>query len=175
MNLKEKIIITDTNIITDLDTAFVLEDFVNLDNVYISDLVKRDEINYKTGNIDVINNFKVICSSEKEIIGAIELSKAERKLSIYDLNNYILARDNNGILATGDNKLKLFAEKNNVEVIRTLKVISYLKENGIITTGKAINGLMLLKNSSTCRIPSNDIDNLINKFNKELEFTLSYK
>ena len=172
MSLKEKIIITDTNIITDLDTALILEDFVNLDNVFISDLVKRDEINYKTGNIDVINNFKVISSTDSEIIEAIELSKIERKLSIYDLNNYILARNNNGILATGDNRLKLFAEKNNIEVIRTLKVISYLKKNSIISTEKAINALILLKDSPTCRIPSNDIDNLINDFNKELEFTL---
>lgn len=169
MNLKEKIIITDTNIITDLNTAAVLEEFVNLDNVFISDLVKRDEINYKTGNIDIINNFKVISSSENDIIEAIELSKIEKKLSIYDLNNYILARNNNGILATGDNKLKIFAEKYNIEVIRTLKVISYLKENNIITTKKAIKSLILLKNNPTCRIPNNDIDNLINKLKEELE------
>lgn len=75
MSLKEKIIITDTNIITDLDTALVLEDFVNLDNVFISDLVKRDEINYKTGNIDVINNFKVISSTDSEITEAINYLK----------------------------------------------------------------------------------------------------
>lgn len=37
MSIDKKIIITDTNIITDLDNAKVLDKFVKLDNVYISD------------------------------------------------------------------------------------------------------------------------------------------
>ena len=44
MNITSKIIITDTNIITDLNNANILEKFVKLDNVYISDMVKNDEI-----------------------------------------------------------------------------------------------------------------------------------
>ena len=45
MSITKKIIITDTNIITDLFNANILEEFINFDNVYISDLVKNDEIN----------------------------------------------------------------------------------------------------------------------------------
>jgi len=41
MNITAKIIITDTNIITDLDNAGILEKFVNLSNVYTSDLIKN--------------------------------------------------------------------------------------------------------------------------------------
>lgn len=63
MNITKKIIITDTNIITDLNNANILEKFVNLDNVYISDLVKCDEINSNTGNTKIISNFKVISST----------------------------------------------------------------------------------------------------------------
>ena len=44
MNITKKIIITDTNIITDLDNANILEYFVKLDNVYITDIVKNDEL-----------------------------------------------------------------------------------------------------------------------------------
>ena len=40
MNIEKKIIITDTNIITDLYIANVLIEFINLDNVYISDVIK---------------------------------------------------------------------------------------------------------------------------------------
>ena len=46
MNITPKIIITDTNIITDLNNAGILEEYIKLDNVYISDMVKNDEINY---------------------------------------------------------------------------------------------------------------------------------
>ena len=41
MNLTEKIIITDTNIITDLFNANLLEKFSLLDNVYILDIIKE--------------------------------------------------------------------------------------------------------------------------------------
>ena len=60
MNITTKIIITDTNIITDLNNANILEEFINIDNVYISDMVKNDEINSKTGNVKIINKFKII-------------------------------------------------------------------------------------------------------------------
>ena len=46
MNITEKIIITDTNIITDLDNAGILTEFVKMDNVYISDMVRNKNIEY---------------------------------------------------------------------------------------------------------------------------------
>lgn len=67
MNITTKIIITDTNIITDLNNANILDKFVKLDNVYISDMVKRDEINSDTGNINVIKKFKTIHVTSDEI------------------------------------------------------------------------------------------------------------
>ncbi len=50
MNITTKIIITDTNIITDLNNAKILEYFAALDNVFISDLIKHDEINDLIGH-----------------------------------------------------------------------------------------------------------------------------
>ena len=56
MNITRKIIITDTNIITDLSNANILDKVVNLDNIYIVDMIQHDEVNSYTGNINVINN-----------------------------------------------------------------------------------------------------------------------
>ena len=47
MNTEKKIIITDTNIITDLYIVGVLEEFILIDNIYISDIVKTNAINNK--------------------------------------------------------------------------------------------------------------------------------
>ena len=60
MNISTKIIITDTNIITDLNNANILQEFIDMDNVYISDMIKNDEINSKSNrsNIDTINGSK---------------------------------------------------------------------------------------------------------------------
>lgn len=111
MNITKKIIITDTNIITDLNNANILEEFVNLDNVYISDLIKHDEVNFQTGNIKIINKFKVIPATANQLIKVNALSIKEKKLSTYDLVNYVIAKDNNCILATGDNRLKIYSLK----------------------------------------------------------------
>lgn len=167
MNITEKIIITDTNIITDLSNANILDKFVELDNVYISDLVKNDEVNSKTGDLKVINKFKTLGITNEQLIEVSILSSKESKLSVYDLINYILARDNGGILATGDDRLKKYSEKNGIKVIRALKIIKLLKEKNIISCKKAIKACILLKECQNTRIPEEDIDNLIEEFKTE--------
>lgn len=168
MNITKKIIITDTNIITDLNNANILKKFVNLDNVYISDLVKCDEINSNTGNTEIISNFKVITSTAEQLLEISSLSKVAKKLSIYDILNFIIARDNDCILATGDNRLKNFSERNNVEVIRTLKIISLMKEKDIISTEEAITACELLRKNQKTRIPEDDLIDKIKEFQKDL-------
>lgn len=167
MNITTKIIITDTNIITDLNNANILEEFINIDNVYISDMVKNDEINSKTGNVKLINKFKVISATATQLIEVNNLSYTEKKLSTYDLLNFVIARDNNYILATGDNRLKNYSENNGVEVLRTLKIIKLMKDNNIISCRKAIDACNLLKKCPTTRIPEIDINNLIEELEKD--------
>ena len=167
MNITHKIIISDTNIITDLNNANILDKFVKLDNVYINDMVKNDEINNKTGNIKIINKFKTISATADQIDEIVKISQKVRQLSPYDIINYIIARDNNAILATGDKKLKEFSESNGVEVIRTLKIIRLMYENRIILKQDLIDACTKLKNNENTRIPVEDIDDMINEFEKD--------
>ncbi len=167
MNITTKIIITDTNIITDLNNANILEEFINIDNVYISDMVKNDEINSKTGNVKLINKFKVISATATQLIEVNNLSYTEKKLSTYDLLNFVIVRDNNCILATGDNRLKIYSENNGVKVFRTLKIIKLMKDNNIISCRKAIDACNLLKQCPNTRIPKTDINNLIDELEKD--------
>lgn len=168
MNITSKIIITDTNIITDLNNASILKEFVELDNVYISDIIKRDEINSKTCNPDIIDKFKTIETTSSEFLETTKLNMIEKKLSLYDILNFLIARDNDCILATGDNRLKKYSEKNGVEVYRTLKIIKLMTEKNIINHETTIKACNLLKDCSTTRIPQSDIDNLINNLEKNV-------
>ena len=163
MNITEKIIVTDTNIITDLHIAGVLKKYSALNNVFISDLVKNDEINFKTCNIETIEDMKTISSSANELLEANLLSIQQPKLTTHDIINFILARDNNYILATGDKDLKVFSESKNVEVIRTLKIIELMCIHGVITYSEALNGLYSLKKYPKTRIPIQLIDDMIDK------------
>ena len=163
MNITNKIIITDTNIITDLYNAGVLSEFINLDNVYISDLVMSLEINSKSGNIALIKNMKQIPASSSQLLKINKLSTMEKKLSMCDLTGFILAKDHNGILATGDLRLYKYATQNNVETMRTLKIIQLLWENDIISTKKALKAYSLLLNNPHTRIPKDEIREKINE------------
>ncbi len=162
MNITRKIIIADTNIITDLNNAGILGKFVNIDNVYISDMVKNDEINSNTGNIDIIDKFKIVKATAEQIMEIYQILENVNGLSQYDIINYIISRDNNAILATGDSKLKKFSENNGVEVIRTLKIIRLMFEKKIITKKETILALQLLKDNKWTRIPEEDILNFLN-------------
>lgn len=168
MSIKERIIVTDTNIITDLSNANVLEEFILLDNVYISDMVKSDEINYKTCNCESIDRLKTISLNAEQLKEVYNLSTIESGLSPYDLISYVIARDNNYILATGDNRLRNYSLSNGVSVIRTLKIIELMAKEKIISNKKAIDACNLLKMNPSTRIPINYINNLINKLNKDL-------
>ena len=167
MNITRKIIITDTNIITDLSNANILDKFVKLENVYISDMVKNDEVNSETGNIKIINKFKTISATSEQINEIFKISQMTSGLSQYDIINYIIARDNNAILATGDRKLKDFSESNGVEVIRTLKIIRLMYENKVISNQDVVNACIRLKTNKSTRIPINNIDDMINEIEKD--------
>jgi predicted nucleic acid-binding protein len=167
MTITTKIIITDTNIITDLSNANILDKFVKLDNVYISDMIKNDEVNSNTGNVSIINEFKMIDATSLQISEIFEISQKINGLSQYDIINFIIARDNNAILATGDQKLRDFSISNGVDVIRTLKIIQLMKNENIISKKEAINACTLLKENKCTRIPKEDIENIINEFEKD--------
>ena len=130
-------------------------------------MYKNDEINSKTSNVKLINKFKVISATANQLIEVNKLSYTDKKLSTYDLLNFVIARDNNCILATGDNRLKKYSENNGVEVLRTLKIIKLMKDNNIISYRKAINACNLLKQCPSTRIPEIYINNLINELEKD--------
>lgn len=92
MNISKKIIITDTNIITDLNNANILDEFVKIDNVYMSDMVKNDEINPKTCDVKIIKKIKTISVTFNDILETNKLSQTVGKLSTYDLINFVIEK-----------------------------------------------------------------------------------
>ncbi len=100
MNISKKIIITDLN------NANILDEFVKIDNVYMSDIVKNDEINLKTCDAKIMKKIKTISVTSNDILETNKLSQTVGKLSTYDLINFVIAKNNDYILATGDDALK---------------------------------------------------------------------
>lgn len=168
MNMKDNIILTDTNIITDLDIAGLLKKFITLENVYMSDMVKHDEINYKTGNLSIIEEIKTIKSTNIQIYKMSQLTTIETKLTENDIMNYILAKDNNYILATGDKRLRNYAEENNVKVIGIIGIIDFLYKEDKINTREVMKAYEKLQSSSKTRLPKEELTKRIEKLENEL-------
>lgn len=164
MNITQKIIVTDTNIITDLFNCKLLDDFIDLDNVYVSDIVKRDEFNEKTASFEIISKIKCLELSENDLEEVMKLRINNQKLSSYDLVNYVIAKKHGALLATGDNKLRQFSIENGLEVIRTLKIIELLYLKNVISKEKLLEALDLLLNNDKTRIPKNEILKLKNSY-----------
>ena len=168
MNSDKKIIITDTNIITDLSNCMLLDRFAKLDNVYVCSVCKTDEFNEKTGDKKIIDKLKTIIVTMDELLEAQKEFRGGAKLSLYDCINYVVARDNNGILATGDKRLKQYAENHGVPVIRTLTIIKMLKEKDMITSKEVVDACILLKSNLETFIPYELIDEFIKEYENEL-------
>lgn len=139
MNISKKIIITDLN------NANILDEFVKIDNVYMSDIVKNDEINLKTCDAKIMKKIKTISVTSNDILETNKLSQTVGKLSTYDLINFVIAKNNDYILATGDDALKKFAERNGVIVFRTLKLIKLMIDNDVISCKKSFRSLYFIK------------------------------
>ncbi|MDD4036183.1 MAG: hypothetical protein PHS45_02545 [Bacilli bacterium] len=168
MNITKKIILTDTNIITDLDIAGVLDIYVDLSNVYMSDLVKENEINNKTGDLKIIERFKLIRANESDIYEISNFSAIYYHLSMPDIINFVLANNNNYILATGDKQLRLLAIENNIEVIGVIRIIDLLENNNLITKEKKYESLNKLKKHPKTRLPEEELNKRLEEIEKDL-------
>lgn len=156
MNIIKETIIVDTNILIDASIAGVLEEFVKLDNLLISDLVKETEINSKTGDIVEIEKIKVISSTSEQIYKMNMVTTSEPNLTAEDAINFILAKDNNLVLPTDNKRLRKYAIRNDVKIIGPLKILDLMLENRIITKKKYSQSLIKLHNSNN-RLPDEEI------------------
>ena len=155
MNLGQVIIITDTNIIFDLHVAGILRKFIELDNVYMSDLVLHDEISVETFEDNIRSLIKTI-AFDVDMLEINSIQRTHTALSIYDILNFLLARKEDGILATRDKALIKFSNANNVSTIDTLEIIKMMYNSNTITKTEVELALNKLVSSNKTNLPVED-------------------
>ena len=141
--ITEKIVISDTNILLDLLTLNMLNDFFSLPcDICTTDFV-IDEI-VQPAQQKIIDSF--INSKKLDIVkfNPSELSSIANlfasnpnNASLTDCSVWYYAKQTNGRLLTGDGKLRKSAEKDNVKVSGILYVFDNLIEYGIISEKEA--------------------------------------
>lgn len=141
--ITEKIVISDTNILLDLLSQNILEDFFSLPcDISTTDFV-IDEI-VQQAQQKIIDSF--IKSKKLDVVqfNPSELSDIANlfatntnNTSFTDCSVWYYAKQTNGRLLTGDGKLRKAAENDNIKVSGILYVFDNLIEYGILSEKEA--------------------------------------
>jgi predicted nucleic acid-binding protein len=154
-----KIIVNDTSILIDLMNISLLDVFLELDfEFHTNDLIINEitDIEQKAIINKVISENKLIVNETKAEDYPRIISLLINNLSIEDCSIWYYAQQIEGVLLTGDARLRKEVEKTNVEVRGVLFVFDKLIEENKITKNNAINKLTELLNINP-RLPKKEI------------------
>ena len=139
--IKEKLIVSDTNIFIDLISINVLDKlFLLLCDIYTTDFVVN-EIKWpnQRAKIDkhiITKDLEEVSFGFDELVKISELH-SNNSISMTDCSVWYLAKETRGRLLTGDGKLKRAAEGDNVKVSGILYIFDNLIEYNIVDKASA--------------------------------------
>jgi rRNA-processing protein FCF1 len=161
-----KVLINDANILIDLVKLELLEVFSNLDfELYSTDFVIEELNRTERKEIDVLifdNKLSVI---ETELFndfkGIDSILARTSGLSFEDCSVWYYSKKMNGILLTGDGKLRKQARKDNIDVRGIIYIFDKLIEQELISYGEAIIKMKYLTQINV-RLPIEIINKRLN-------------
>lgn len=163
-----KIFVNDTNILIDLAKLDLLDDFSKLNaELYTTDLIineieESDQI-VKIEKMIHDANLIVKTLSGNDYVDVISLVNNNRGLSFEDCSVWHFAKQQNGILLTGDAKLRKQALHNTIEVRGIIFVFDELVNQYIVEPNAAAKKLEELKKINN-RLPLQEINSRIDKW-----------
>ncbi len=161
-----KITIHDANILIDLTNLNLTVKFFQLNFEFHTTDLAFDEISegLKKKELSILlNNLNIKTFEEAEFKKIIEENKKYKILSIQDHSILELSLSLQGILCTGDKKLKKIAENKGIETHGTLWIIEQLVSSKHLSCKEAIEKLNQLKENNP-RIPKTATRKLIKKY-----------
>jgi rRNA-processing protein FCF1 len=166
-----RIIINDANILIDLVHLVLMDQFVLLElELKVTDFV-FEELNAEQKNI-IINYIEegyielIITDNEEDYVRISNILAKNSGLSFEDCTVWHYAEKLNGILLTGDGKLRKQATENGIEVKGILYIFDELLSAKLITFDEAIDKIELLYIINT-RLPQDAKKERILKWKKK--------
>lgn len=169
--MSKKVFINDANILIDLIKLELTDSFFRLEAVKFAttDFVFQELYEeQKELLIPFIqsNQLKIIRSSSEEIFEISKITFASSGLSVEDCSVYYYAFKLQGILLTGDGKLRKLCEDKGVEVHGIIYLLDILLSNGRIDYQTAIQKLKSLSFFNS-RLPKKEIEKRIKEWSKK--------
>jgi len=167
-----KIVINDANILIDLAKLELLDVFSGLAfDFYTTDFVLEELNKTQRKLVDKMVNDCVlnIIETENEIdfLGINDLLTNSKGLSFEDCSVWYYSKKMNGILLTGDGKLRKQARKDEVEIRGIIYIFDELLAQGLISYETAISKMKLL-NQLNVRLPRIEIEKRLSDWELKL-------
>lgn len=162
-----KLHINDANILMDIVKLDLTASFLALEfELYTTDFVFAEMEPEQQEQLlsDILIK---IGANQEDMTAIFELSEQHAGLSYEDCSTWYFAQKMDGILVTGDGKLRTKARASGVEVRGMIYIIEQIKAQGLLPIADCIEKLSLLKELND-RLPMNEIENRIQTWSSEI-------
>ena len=162
-----KLHINDANILMDIVKLNLTEPFLALEfELYTTDFVFAEMEPNQQEQLLSDTLIKIV-SNQEDMTTIFELSEKHAGLSFEDCSTWYFAQKMDGILVTGDGKLRTKARASGVEVRGMIYIIEQIKVQGLLPIVDCIEKLRALKELND-RLPMIEIDNRIQTWSDEI-------
>jgi predicted nucleic acid-binding protein len=162
-----KLHINDANILMDIVKLNLTASFLALEfELYTTDFVFAEMEPEQQEQLLSDTLIKIGATAE-DMTAIFELSEQNTGLSYEDCSTWYFAQKMNGILVTGDGKLRTKARASGVEIRGMIYIIEQIKQQGLLPTVDCIEKLRLLRELND-RLPMNEIENRIQTWSNEI-------
>jgi hypothetical protein len=162
-----KLHITDANILMDIVKLNLVDAFLALGfELYTTDFVFA-EMELEQQALLASETLIKLGANQEDMTVIFEMTEEHSGLSFEDCSTWYFAQQMNGVLVTGDGKLRKKASASGVEVRGMIYIIEQIKEQGLLPISDCIEKLTLLKELND-RLPMNEIDNRIQAWENEI-------
>lgn len=157
-----QLLISDTNIIIDLDVCGLIQKMFDLPYIFaVPDVLYIEELEEKHGELPAYG-LQIKALGAERVGYAAALQAKHLKTSPNDLFALALAKQEGCPLLTGDGALRDLAKTEQVEIRGTIWIVQQMLECGIIDGDHARNAFKTMKKGCR-RLPWKEVENMLNK------------
>jgi len=153
-----KLLINDANILIDIIHLEIIDKFVELKyKLFTTDFVLEELNDSQKRQIEILDKIELIVTSNiNDYFGINELLENSSGLSFEDCSIWYYSKKMDGILVTGDGKLRKTAIKDGIEVRGIIYIFDQMLEQELISFDEAIEKIELLYKINN-RLPKQEI------------------
>lgn len=153
------VLVSDSSVLIDLERGNLLEAVFSLpDRLIVPDYLYKQELQEYNGQILCDLGLQVAELSPASVERAEGYRKISRALSLSDSFALSLAKEHGFILLTGDQKLRVLAEQETVDVHGLLWLLDRMEAQAVCALAVLNHGLQRITAHPRCRLPAKEVN-----------------